>query len=143
MPRRNRKMKGGFLDSLTNSLSSGWSSFTQTAANAYNKTKNAITGTTNNSYGYGYTGIPSNTYGTSNNYGYTGNQYQPAYSVGGRTRKNKRGGSYVASKPSTALSSGAAPVSNVKTALPHNIVGGKKSMRYRKRTHKHTKTCKH
>ena len=126
MPRRNRKMKGGFLDSLSNSLSSGWSYLTQSASNAYNKTKNAVTGTPS------YT--PS----------YTPTTYTPAqstYSVGGRTRKNKRGGSYIASKSISSLAAGSSSVSNVKTAQPHNMVGGKKSRKHRK--HKHTKYCKH
>jgi len=110
MPRRNRKMSGGFLDSLKNSLSSGWSSVSQGASNAYNKTKNAVTG-------------------------------QPSYSIGGKTKKNKRGGSYSAHKSVVGLAAHASPVSNIKTAQPHNMVGGKKSKTSRK--HKHSKSCKH
>jgi hypothetical protein len=64
----------------------------------------------------------------------------PITTVGGRTRKHKRGGSFSASKSVTGLAANAATVSNVKTAQPHNIVGGK-SRRHRK--HKHSKSCKH
>ena len=41
MPRRHRKMKGGFLDSLSSTLSSWGSTISQSASDAYNKTKNA------------------------------------------------------------------------------------------------------
>ena len=138
MPRRNRKMKGGFLDSLTNSLTSGWDSLsnsassglntlTSSAPTAYSKTKNAVTGTVNSVMSS--TGLA---------------QPQQSYAVGGRTRKhfkNKRGGGYSANTPLNGLAANAASVSNVKTAQPHNLVGGKKSKRSRK--HKHSKSCKH
>jgi hypothetical protein len=115
MQRRNRRMRGGFLDSLGTTLSNFGSSISQSASSAYNKTKNAVTG-------------------------------EPSYSapvmptVGGRTRKYKRGGSYSASKSVTGLAANSATVSNVKTAQPHTMVGGK-SKRHRK--HKHSKSCKH
>jgi hypothetical protein len=114
MPRRHKKMKGGFLDSLGTTLS-GWGS---SISSAYNKTKNSVTGSTS----------------------YTAPVTQPTPTVGGRTRKHKRGGSFSASKSVTGLAANSATVSNVKTAQPHNIVGGK-SRRHRK--HKHSKSCKH
>jgi len=119
MPRRHRKMKGGFLDSLGSTLSGWGSSISQSASNAYSKTKNAVTGSSNSATAPVATVTPT---------------------VGGRTRKNKRGGSYSASKSVTGLAANSATVSNVKTAQPHTIVGGK-SKRHRK--HKHSKSCKH
>jgi hypothetical protein len=107
---------------------------TQSASNAYNKTKNAVTGTSSNSSNYS-----TSSYTPS----YAPTQPQSTYSVGGRSRKNKRGGSYMASKSVSGLAASASPVSNVKTAQPHNMIGGKKSRRHHKRAHKHTKTCKH
>jgi hypothetical protein len=117
MPRRNRKMKGGFLDSLGTTLEGWGSSIKQTASTALSKTKNAVTGSTDS---MGSTA--------------------PITTVGGRTRKHKRGGSYSAHKSVTGLAANSASVSNMKTAQPHNMVGGK-SRRHRK--HKHSKSCKH
>jgi len=119
MPRRHRKMKGGFLDSLGTTLSGWGSSISQGASTAYSKTKTAVTGSSDSAIAPVTTVTPT---------------------VGGRTRKQKRGGSYSASKSVTGLAANAATVSNVKTAQPHNIVGGK-SRKHRK--HKHSKSCKH
>ena len=132
MPRRIRKMKGGFLDSLTSSLSNGWNSLSNSASNAYNKTKNSVTNYSTGSSSY-YPSQPAYSTGSYQN--------QPSsYSYGGKTRKHKRGGSYSSSISVNGLAANAAPVSNVKTAQPHNLVGGK-SKKHRK--HKHSKSCKH
>jgi hypothetical protein len=48
-----------------------------------------------------------------------------------------RGGSYSANTPLTGLAANSVTVSNVKTAQPNNIVGGKT------RRHKHSKSCRH
>ena len=124
MPRRHRKMKGGFFESIRTTLTGLGSSISQTATNAYNKTKNAVSGSQTSSVSTPYVAPVTTATPT----------------VGGRTRKNKRGGSYSASKSVVGLAANAAPVSNVKTAQPHTIVGGK-SRRHRK--HKHSKSCKH
>ena len=139
MPRRNRKMKGGFLDSLSNSLSSGWSSLTQSASNVYNKTKSAVTGTPSSTPSYTPSYTPSST--PSYTPGYT--PTQPTYSVGGRTRRNKKGGSYTASKSVSSLAASSSSISNIKTAQPHHMVGGKKTRRNCKQKHKHSRKCKH
>ena len=134
MPRRIRKMKGGFLDSLTSSLSNGWNSLSNSASNAYNKTKNSVTNYSTGSSSY-YPSQPAYSTGSYQN--------QPSsYSYGGKTRKHKRGGSYSSSISVNGLAANAAPVSNVKTAQPHNLVGGK-SKKHRKHKHKHSKSCKH
>ena len=122
MPRKMR-MRGGFLDSLGTTLSGWGSSISQGASNAYNKTKNAVTGTPDSMGSMGSMGTTA-----------------PVATVGGRTRKHKRGGSYSASKSVTGLAANSATVSIVKTAQPHNVVGGKSR---RRRKHKHSKSCKH
>jgi len=111
-------MKGGFLDSLGNTLTNLGTSISQGASNVYNKAKDAVTGSTD-STSYSAPVMPT---------------------VGGRTRKHKRGGSYSASKSVTGLAANSATVSNVKTAQPHTMVGGKS---IRRRKHKHSKSCKH
>jgi len=125
MPRRHRKMKGGFLDSLGTTLSGWGSSISQGASSAYNKTKSAVTGSTDSM-------------GSMDSMGTMGST-APITTVGGRTRKHKRGGSFSASKSVTGLAANSATVSNVKTAQPHNVVGGKSR---RRRKHKHSKSCK-
>ncbi len=114
MPRRRRNMKGGFLDSLSSTLSSWGSSISQSASDAYNKAKSATTTYTSGSTS-SYT--PSST-----------TSYMPSYTssstYGGRKRSRKmRGGNIAAT---------AAPISDIKTAQPHNWVGGKKTRKYRK-----------
>jgi len=145
MPRRIRKMKGGFLDSLTSSLSNGWNSLSNSASNAYNKTKNSVTNYSTGSSSY-YPSQPAYSTGAYQNqpaYSTGSYQNQPSsYSYGGKTRKHKRGGSYSSSISVNGLAANAAPVSNVKTAQPHNLVGGK-SKKHRKHKHKHSKSCKH
>jgi hypothetical protein len=98
MPRRNRRMRGGFLNSLESTLNGWGSQLSQSAYTAYNKTKNAVTGSSSEP------GALSTT--------------------GGKTRRNKRGGSFSANKSVTGLAANSASVSNLKTAQPHNIVGG-------------------
>jgi hypothetical protein len=94
-------MKGGFLDSLESTLNSWGSKISEGASSAYNKTKNAVTGLNSSTTPVS---LPT--------------------TVGGRTRKNRRGGSLAASKSVTGLAAHSASVSNLKTAQPHNVVGG-------------------
>jgi hypothetical protein len=126
MTRRHRKMKGGFLETLGNTLSSWGSSISQGATSAWDKTKRATesayqsaTGPQTSSYTPSYSTTPT----------YPG--------TGGRRTKRKRGG-YSANFSRTNLASHAASFSG-KTAQPYNWVGGK-TKRHRK--HKHTKSCK-
>jgi hypothetical protein len=115
MPKRrsNRTMKGGFLDSLSNTLSSWGSSFSQGASSAWEKTKSSVTGST-----------PSTT------------SYQtPSYTstFGGRRsrrRRHMRGG-FKDNAPTTGIAANAASFSG-KTAQPQTIVGGRTRRRGRK-----------
>ena len=118
MPRRHRKMKGGFLDSLSSTLSSWGSTISQSASNAYNKTKSAAS----SAYGSA-TGTTSYTAPATTS-SYT-SSYTPSGAYGGKRRSRKmRGGNLAAT---------ASPISGIKTAQPHNWVGGKKTRKNRRK----------
>ena len=114
MPGKHRKIRGGFsLGDYSNNASNKLSS-----------------------------GWASLSQGASNAYNKTKNAVRPNQSFGGRrrTRRSKRGGSFSAHKPLHGLAAHSSPVSNVRTAQPHHMVGGR-SKRHRK--HKHSRSCKH
>jgi hypothetical protein len=111
-------MKGGFLDSLSSSLSGAWNSTKKASTDAYN----SATGSSSASSYVPTTTTPSST------------SILPS---GGKKRRTKRGG-YSASSPMNSLASTAGSFSG-KTAQPQNWVGGKT----KRRRHKHTKSCKH
>lgn len=58
--------------------------------------------------------------------------------VGGK-RRRKRGG-YMANTPLNGIASNASPYNGVKTAQPHNWVGGKSRKSYRKNKNRRNKT---
>jgi len=129
---RNRKMTGGFLDSITSSISSGWNSLSQGASNAWNKTKSAATTT------YG------STTGSSS---YTPASYTPTTTTpvttatyGGKRRSRKMRGGFKSNTPTTGLAFAASPISGIKTAQPHNWVGGKTKKHHKR---KHSKSHRH
>jgi hypothetical protein len=109
--RRHRTMKGGFLDDLSNSLSSMWE-----------KTKNATSSLTAST---GLTGSTSST--SSYQTPMTTSTYGGRHS---RRRKHMRGG-FKDNTPTTGIASNAASYSQ-KTAQPHNWVGGRTRRRGRK-----------
>lgn len=140
--------KGGFLgfgestptdsgpsmfDSIGNTLSGWGSSISDTASSAYNKTKNAVTGSTSSSY----VSPPSATYpppATSSS-GYMGGR------MSRRKRSRKMRGGYSDNIALTGLAARAAPISDIKSAQPLTTVGGRRTKRHRCRTH--GKSCKH
>jgi hypothetical protein len=138
MPRRHKKMKGGFLESLSGTLSSWGSSISQSASNAYNKTKNAAssayssattpTSTTSTSY------TPTST--TSTSYTPTSTtSYTPSGAYGGKKGKSRKmRGGYSNNIALTGLAANASPISGIKSAEPHNWVGGKKSRKNKRGT---------
>ena len=127
MPRRHKKMKGGFLDSLSSTLSSWGSTISQTASDAYNKTKSAASSAYSSATG----SMPTTSYtapATTSSYTAPASSYTPSTTstYGGKKRSRKmRGGN---------LAANASPISGIKTAQPHNWVGGKKT-RKNKRKH--------
>lgn len=137
--RRRTSKKGGVsLDSIGSTLSGWGSSLKQGASEAYNKTKQGVS----SAYDSTKAGVSSAYDSTKANVSNAYNKTTGA--MGGRTRRRRRthGGSasVVAKTPLNGLASHAAPVSNVPTAKPHNIVGGKSR---RNRKHRHSRSCKH
>lgn len=144
MPRIHRKMKKGgllgFGESNPNGYSSsdsgsgmfgsvgstlsGWgSSISDTASSAWNKTKSATTGAYDSATGTTPTGTTS--------------------TLGGkRKRSRKMRGGFSDNTPTTGLAAHASPISGIKSAQPHNWVGGKTKKR-RGGKHRHSKSCKH
>ena len=137
MPRGYKKMKGGLFgfgdsssttpgssmfDSLGSTLSGWGSTLSQDSSNLWNKTKNAASGLT--SYGSALT-----------------TSYGPA-PIGGRKRtrrRHMRGGDFKDNTPITGLAANASPISDIKTAQPHNLVGGKTKRRRHSKSRRHRK----
>jgi hypothetical protein len=123
MPRKHRKMKGGFLDSITSTLTGWGESLSQGATTAWNKTKNATMPNTYSS--------PTSTYNS--------NTYPPTMAGGRKRRKSRRksrksmrGGGFTDNTPTTGLASTAASISGIKSPQAHNLVGGRKTRRRRR-----------
>jgi len=129
-----RKMKGGFLESLSSTLSSWGSSISQSASDAYNKTKNAASSAYSSATTPSYTSSTTPAY-TSSSYSApltTNTPYTPSSSYGGKKRKSRKmRGGYIALN---GLAANAAPISGIKSAEPHNWVGGKKSRKNKRKT---------
>ena len=131
MPRRNnRKMSGGFLESLGTTLSSWGNSVSQGATSLWDKTKNSASSLTSSA--------PS---------------AAPAYSApmpaaspapssfGGRKRSRKMRGGFSPNSSTSGLAASAASFSG-STAQPKTWVGGK-TKKYKNKKHRHSKTCRH
>ncbi len=124
MPRRHRSktMKGGFFEDLSNTFSNWGSSLSQGASSVWQKTKDTTSSLT----------------GSTPSTSYTNNSYQSPMSTsayGGkhsRRRRRMRGGNFKDNTPTTGLAVYAAPVSPMKSAQPHNLVGGRTKRRGRK-----------
>jgi hypothetical protein len=127
MPKSHRKFKGGFLEGVTSSISSGFNSLSQGASDVWSKTKE----TTKNAYNSA-TGTPSTT-----------TTYLPTTTTtGGKKKSRKMRGGFTDNTPTTGLASHAAPISDIKNAQPLTIVGGKTKKR-RGGKHRHSKSCRH
>jgi hypothetical protein len=125
MARRHRRktQKGGFLDNLSNTLSGWGSSISEGTSSIWGKTKNAasgLTGTSTTSYS---TPAPmsSSTYGGKRS----------------RRRRHMKGG-FKDNTTSSTLAMNSAQISDIKTAQPQKIVGGK-TRRRRGRTYGKTR----
>jgi hypothetical protein len=119
MPRSNRKMKGGFLDYLTD---------------AWDKTKKATTDAYSSATGSTTSYTPSS----------TSSYTAPTTSYGGkksRRRSRKMRGGYSDNMALTGLAASAAPISDIKSSQPLNIVGGTRRTK-KCRRHRHGKSCK-
>jgi len=120
MPKRHRRrtMKGGFLDDLSNTLTGLGTSISEGASSIWEKTKNATTSLTSSTSSPPPPAYPSLPMSTST---YGGKR--------SRRRRSMRGG-FKDNSP-TGLVDTAEPISGVKTAQPHNWVGGKTRRRRR------------
>ncbi len=122
MRKQTRKMRGGFLDSLTYSLSSWGNSLSNTFKKSTSYTPTTYTPTTK-------TYTPTT---------YTPTTYTPSNGGARRRRRvSKRfKGGFSANRSLNDVASGASSI-NVKTAQPQVWVGGKT------RRHRHSRSCKH
>jgi hypothetical protein len=128
MPKRyrhkSRTMKGGFLDDISNTLSEWGTSISQGASNIWQKTKSSLTGST--SY------QPTTTYQPTPPPIQTQSIQQPTQvappplaapmntsTYGGKYSRRKR------HKKGGGIATNSSPITGIKTAQPHNLVGGK------------------
>ena len=127
MPRRyrHRTMKGGFWESLTQGVTSAWG-----------KTKNAASGAYGSATGSSTPPPPppASPPPATTTSGYMGGRKKSR-------RKRMRGG-YSDNIYHTGLAASAAPISDIKSAQPQTMIGGRKTKRHC-RYHKHGKSCKH
>jgi hypothetical protein len=142
MPKRHRKMKGGFLDSLSTWASDTWNKTKSASQSAYSSAtgmpslSSTYTPTTTSSY------FPST---TSSYVPSTTSSYVPSttssynYGMGGRKTKRhkKMRGGFKDNTPITGLAANASPISDIKTAQPHNLVGGRRKTRKHKHSRSH------
>ena len=129
MPKKhkNRTMKGGFWNSLTQGFSDAWEKTKKATTDAYSSD----------------TGSPSSTYSpptTTTTYSpptTTTTYSQPTSTgyMGGKTKRRRMRGGFKDNTPTTGLANHAAPFSG-QTAKPHNWVGGKT----KRRKHRHSKS---
>lgn len=134
MPKRHRhrKMKGGFLDSLSNWASNAWSSTKKATGLGDSSSSYGTSYDSTGSTGYGSTGS-TGSYGSTDSYGSTG-------SYGGKTRRKRIKGGYRANSSTTGLASQSASFSG-NTAKPHTWVGGR-TRRNHGGKHRCSKSCK-
>ena len=127
MPKKhkNRTMKGGFWNSLTQGFSDAWEKTKKATTDAYS----SATGSPSSTYS-----PPTTTYSPTTT---TSTYSQPTSTgyMGGKTKRRRMRGGFKDNTPTTGLANHAAPFSG-KTAQPHNWVGGKT----KRRKHRHSKS---
>jgi len=143
MPRRHRHrtMKGGFLESLTQGASDLWKKTKDATTSAYNS---ATVSTASSST---YVAPPPASYPPATpSYGYMGGRVSRMGGrmsrMGGRKRSRKMRGGYSENIALTGLAASASPISDIKSAQPLNIVGGRRTKRRHGGKHRHGKSCK-
>jgi hypothetical protein len=132
MPKKhkNRTMKGGFWNSLTQGFSDAWEKTKKATTDAYS----SATGSPSSTYS-----PPTTTYSpptTTSTYSQPTSTASTGY-MGGKTKRRRMRGGFKDNTPTTGLANHAAPFSG-KTAQPHNWVGGKT----KRRKHRHSKSCR-
>jgi hypothetical protein len=126
MPRRqrHRTMKGGFLESLTQSANDVWEKTKKAANDAYGSATGSITSSSS------YLPPPSTPYtppAATTTSGYMGGRMSKR--MRGRNKSRKMRGGYSDNIAITGLASSAAPISDIKSSQPLNIVGGRRTKR--------------
>jgi hypothetical protein len=143
MPRSNRKMKGGFWDSLTDA----WDKTKKATGDAYSSATGSTTSYTPSSTS---SSTPSSTSSSTTTYNtptvsYTTptTTYNTPTTSGGKSRKRSRKmrGGYSDNIALTGLAARASPISDIKSSQPLNIVGGKRRTK-KCRRNRHGKSCK-
>jgi hypothetical protein len=122
MPRRNRKMRGGFGEDL-------WGSITNAYQSAKEKVMGTSSGSTYTPAAPAYTPPPAPA------------PVPPATGYGGKRRQSKKNmkGGFSANTPTTGLAATASPISGI-ASVRSMWVGGKTKKR---RSHKQRKSRKH
>jgi len=114
----------------SNNINNTWDSVTSFFSSAYGKAKDVVSSSlqSNPSAQSSYTPQPSTSYGST---------------IGGKRRRKSRrmrGGNFTDNTSRSGLASTAAPISGIRSAQPHSLVGGKSRRRSRK--HRHSKSCR-
>ena len=133
MPKKhkNRTMKGGFWNSLTQGFSDAWEKTKKATTDAYSSATGSPPSSTYSP--------PTTTYSpptTTSTYSQPTSTASTGY-MGGKTKRRRMRGGFKDNTPTTGLANHAAPFSG-KTAQPHNWVGGKT----KRRKHRHSKSCR-
>jgi hypothetical protein len=135
MPKRhrNRTMKGGFWDSLTQGFSSAW----EKTKNAASSATSGLTGSTSTT-SYAPTSYAPTSYAPTPT---TSSQPTTPSTYGGRTKRRRMRGGFKGNVSTTGLAAHAASFSGP-YAQPHNLVGGRTKRRHNSK-HKRSKSYKH
>ena len=134
MPKKhkNRTMKGGFWNSLTQGFSDAWEKTKKATSDAYSSATGSSTPTPAAAPMPTQPDTPMPTQPASP----TSSGY-----MGGRTRRRRMRGGFKDNTPTTGLAAHAASFSG-ETAQPHNWVGGR-TRRRNGRKHRCNKSCRH
>ena len=141
MTKRHRQMRGGFLESLTQGATDAWEKAKKATTDAYSSaTGSSVSPST-------YVPPPPSTVPPTPSTGsYTGGKKRSRGRGRSRSRSRRRSrrmrGGYSDNVALSGLAATAAPISDIKSAQPQTIVGGRRTKRHR-RYHKHGKSCKH
>jgi hypothetical protein len=137
---RHKKMKGGlgeepgFFDSLTQGATDLWDKTKKVTTDIYSSATGSPSYTPPPTTSYAQPATPSYT-PTNSTSGYMGGKNK------GRKRSRKMRGGYSDNIADTGLAATAASISDIKSAEPLNIVGGKRRTK-KCRRHRNAKSCK-
>jgi hypothetical protein len=140
MPKKhkNRTMKGGFWNSLTQGFSDAWEKTKKATTDAYSSaTGSPTTSTYSPTTTTTYSPTTTSTYSPTTTSTTTSTGY-----MGGKTKRRRMRGGFKDNAPTSGLANNAATFSG-QTAQPHNWVGGKTKRRKHRNRHRHNKSSRH